>query len=227
MKCERAQKLISDRLDGKLSSWRQKRLDRHLTTCEVCRDYLLSQEIIQREALKIGAVDYPPEWWRQFEQALQAKIIQSTPGEEVISVLPAGISADISDIKGDKNSNKKGRSWAFKTHARQAASLLVVVVVAATLFLIIYIGRSKNEELPLPLILSYEDSYFNLSQILAEDEEAASNLARSLEETIIEETLLAGPEGTFIDIDYDFKTDNYEMVPEILQFENLNSEEGL
>lgn len=225
MKCEQAQKLISDRLDGKLSRWKETRLARHLTTCELCRDYLKAQEIIQREALKTEKVDYPPEWWRQFEQALQEKLIQSTPGEEVISVLPAGISADISDMKEDKNSNKKGRSWAFKPNALQAASLLVVV--AATLFLIIYIGRSKNEELPLPLILSYEDSYFNLSQILAEDEEAASNLARSLEETIIEETLLAGPEGTFIDIDYDIKTDNYEMVPEILQFENLNSEEGL
>ncbi len=222
MKCEQAQKLISDRLDGKLSRWKETRLARHLTTCELCRDYLKAQEVIQRETLKIEEVDCPPEWWRQFEQALQEKLVHGTREEKAISVLSANISAS---IKEDENNNKRGRSWTFKPHALQAASLLVIV--AATLFLILYIGRGKKGELPLPLILSYEDSYFNLSQILAEDEEAASDFARSLEETILEETFLAGSEGTFIDIDYDFKTDNYEMVPEILQFENLNSEEGL
>jgi len=224
MKCEQAQKLISDRLDGKLSWWRQKRLARHLTTCELCRDYLKAQEIIQREALKTEEVDCPPEWWRQFEQTLQEKLIQSAQDEEAISVLPAGISTDI-DIKEDKNNSKRGRSWTFKPHALQAASLLVIV--AATLFLILYIGRGKKGELPLPLILSYEDSYFNLSQILAEDEEAASDFARSLEETILEETFLAGSEGTFIDIDYDFKTDNDTIELESLQTESINSEEGL
>jgi len=218
MKCEQAQKLISDRLDGKLGWWGRKRLDRHLTACEVCRDYLLSQEIIQREALKIGEADYPQEWWRQFEQALKEKIIQSTPAEEVIGV-PSG------QVEINKTTDKKRRSWAFKPYALRAVSLLVVV--GGVLFLIIYIERSKNEELPLPLILSYEDSYFNLSQILAEDEEAASDFARSLEETILEETFLAGSEGTFIDIDYDFKTDNDTIELESLQTESINSEEGL
>jgi len=222
MKCEQAQKLISDRLDGKLGWWGRKRLDRHLTACEVCRDYVLAQEIIQREALKTEEVDYPPEWWRQFEQVLQEKLIQSAPDEEAISVLPAGISAD---IKEDKNNNKKGRSWTFRPHVLQAASLLVVV--AATLFLIIYIGRSKNEELPLPLILSYEDSYFNLSQLLAEDEEAASDLARSLEEDILQETIFFESEGEFLDIDYNYETENSSAQPEDLQVENINFEEGL
>ncbi|HOP61213.1 MAG TPA: zf-HC2 domain-containing protein [Candidatus Saccharicenans sp.] len=224
MKCEQAQKLISDRLDGKLSRWRQKRLARHLTTCELCRDYLKAQEIIQREALRTEEVDCPPEWWRQFEQTLQEKLIQSAQDEEAISVLPAGISTDI-DIKEDKNNNKRGRSWTFKPHALQAASLLVVV--AATLFLIIYIGRSKNEELPLPLILSYEDSYFNLSQLLAEDEEAASDLARSLEEDILQETIFFESEGEFLDIDYNYETENSSAQPEDLQVENINFEEGL
>lgn len=217
MKCEQAQKLISDRLDGKLGWWGRKRLDRHLTSCEVCRDYVLAQEIIQQEALKTEEVDYPPEWWRQFEQALQEKLIQSAPDEEAISVLPADIE--------DKNNNKKGRSWTFRPHVLQAASLLVVV--AATLFLIIYIGRSKNEELPLPLILSYEDSYFNLSQLLAEDEEAASDLARSLEEAILQETIFFGSEDEFLDIDYNYETENSSAQPEDLQVENINFEEGL
>lgn len=218
MKCEQAQKLISDRLDGKLGWWGRKRLDRHLTACEVCRDYLLSQEIIQREALKIGEADYPPEWWRQFEQALKEKIIQSTPAEEVIGV-PSGL------VEINKTTDKKRRSWAFKPYALRAVSLLVVV--GGVLFLIIYIGRSKNEELPLPLVLSYEDSYFNLSQILAEDEEAASNLARSLEEAILQETIFSGSEGEFLDIDYYYETDNRPIQPEDLQIENINSEEGL
>jgi len=223
MKCEQAQKLISDRLDGKLSRWKETRLARHLTTCELCRDYLKAQEVIQRETLKIEEVDCPPEWWRQFEQALQEKLVHGTREEKAISVLSANISAS---IKEDENNNKRGRFWTFKTHAWQAASLLVVVV-AVTLFLILFIRQDKKEGIPFPLTLSYEDSYFNLSQILAEDEEAASDFARSLEETILEETFLAGSEGTFIDIDYDFKTDNDTIELESLQTESINSEEGL
>lgn len=223
MKCEQAQKLISDRLDGKLSRWKETRLARHLTTCELCRDYLKAQEVIQREALKIEKVDCPPEWWRQFEQALQEKLLHSTSEEEAISVLSANVSVS---IKEDENNNKRGRFWTFKTHARQAASLLMVVV-AVTLFLILFIRQDKKEGIPFPLTLSYEDSYFNLSQILADDEEAASNFASILEETILEEAFLAGSEATFLDIDYDYEIYNNINNSDILQAESINSEEGL
>ncbi|HOJ26473.1 MAG TPA: zf-HC2 domain-containing protein [Candidatus Saccharicenans sp.] len=222
MKCEQAQKLISDRLDGKLSRWKETRLARHLTTCELCRDYLKAQEVIQREALKIEKVDCPPEWWQQFEQALQEKLIHSTSEEEAISVLSANVSAS---IKEDENNNKKGRFRAFRPYARRVASWLAVM--AATLFLILFIRQDKKEGMPLPLILSYEDSYFNLSQILADDEEAASNFASSLEETILEETFLAGSEETFVDTEYDYQIYNDIIKPESLQTESINSEEGL
>ena len=222
MKCEQAQKLISDRLDGKLSRWKETRLARHLTTCELCRDYLKAQEVIQREALKIEEVDCPPEWWRQFEQALQEKLLHSTSEEEAISVLSANVSAS---IKEDENNNKKGRFRAFRPYARRVASWLAVM--AATLFLILFIRQDKKEGMPLPLILSYEDSYFNLSQILADDEEAASNFASSLEETILEETFLAGSEETFVDTEYDYQIYNDIIKPESLQTESINSEEGL
>ncbi len=222
MKCEQAQKLISDRLDGKLSRWKETRLARHLTTCELCRDYLKAQEVIQREALKIEKVDCPPEWWQQFEQALQEKLLHSTPEEEAISVLSANVSAS---IKEDENNNKKGRFRAFRPYARRVASWLAVM--AATLFLILFIRQDKKEGMPLPLILSYEDSYFNLSQILADDEEAASNFASSLEETILEETFLAGSEETFVDTEYDYQIYNDIIKPESLQTESINSEEGL
>ena len=222
MKCEQAQKLISDRLDGKLSRWKETRLARHLTTCELCRDYLKAQEVIQRETLKIEEVDCPPEWWRQFEQALQEKLLHSTPEEEAISVLSANVSAS---IKEDENNNKKGRFRAFRPYARRVASWLAVM--AATLFLILFIRQDKKEGMPLPLILSYEDSYFNLSQILADDEEAASNFASSLEETILEETFLAGSEETFVDTEYDYQIYNDIIKPESLQTESINSEEGL
>ncbi|HNS05879.1 MAG TPA: hypothetical protein PKH53_07740 [Candidatus Saccharicenans sp.] len=77
------------------------------------------------------------------------------------------------------------------------------------------------------MILSYEDSYFNLSQILAEDEEAASDLARSLEEDILQETIFFESEGEFLDIDYNYETENSSAQPEGLQVENINFEEGL
>ena len=222
MKCEQAQKLISDRLDGKLSRWKETRLARHLTTCELCRDYLKAQEVIQRETLKIEEVDCPPEWWRQFEQALQEKLVHGTREEKAISVLSANVSAS---IKEDENNNKKGRFRAFRPYARRVASWLAVM--AATLFLILFIRQDKKEGMPLPLILSYEDSYFNLSQILADDEEAASDFASSLEETILEEAFLAGSEATFLDFDYDYEIYNNINNSDILQTESINSEEGL
>jgi len=222
MKCEQAQKLISDRLDGKLSRWKETRLARHLTTCELCRDYLKAQEVIQRETLKIEEVDCPPEWWRQFEQALQEKLVHGTPEEKAISVLSANISAS---IKEDENNNKRGKFRAFKPYALRAASWLAVM--AAALFLILFIRQDKKEGIPFPLTLSYEDSYFNLSQILAEDEEAASDFARSLEETILEEAFLAGSEATFLDFDYDYEIYNNTNSSDILQTESINSEEGL
>lgn len=222
MKCEQAQKLISDRLDGKLSRWKETRLARHLTTCELCRDYLKAQEVIQRETLKIEEVDCPPEWWRQFEQALQEKLVHGTPEEKAISVLSANISAS---IKEDENNNKRGRFRAFKPYALRAASWLAVM--AAALFLILFIRQDKKEGIPFPLTLSYEDSYFNLSQILAEDEEAASDFASSLEETILEEAFLAGSEATFLDFDYDNEIYNNIDNSDILQAESINSEEGL
>jgi len=143
--------------------------------------------------------------------------------EKAISVLSANISAS---IKEDENNNKRGRFWTFKTHAWQAASLLVVVV-AVTLFLILFIRQDKKEGIPFPLTLSYEDSYFNLSQILADDEEAASDFASSLEETILEEAFLAGSEATFLDFDYDYEIYNNINNSDILQAESINSEEGL
>jgi hypothetical protein len=136
------------------------------------------------------------------------------------------LSANVSaSIKEDENNNKKGRFRAFRPYARRVASWLAVM--AATLFLILFIRQDKKEGMPLPLILSYEDSYFNLSQILADDEEAASNFASSLEETILEETFLAGSEETFVDTEYDYQIYNDIIKPESLQTESINSEEGL
>jgi predicted anti-sigma-YlaC factor YlaD len=84
MKCDKYQKMISDRLDGELSRRKGKRLDRHLAACPLCRDYLKSLEIIQGEVLKADKVNFPQERWPEFEQVLQEKLRLGPGNQQII-----------------------------------------------------------------------------------------------------------------------------------------------
>ncbi|HRD02266.1 MAG TPA: zf-HC2 domain-containing protein [Candidatus Saccharicenans sp.] len=213
MECEKAQKLISDWLDGKLSRWKEKKLNKHLASCQLCQDYLEAQKIIQREALEIGKVENPSQWWLQFEQGIRKKLSLAGQPDEI-------------QIAGEEKNNKKTKWWNLHPQAVRAISILTIVV--GTLFLILYIGQRKNsEELPLSLMLSYEESYFNLSQILAQDEVAASDFATNLEETILEEIFLAGGEDTIWEVEYNYPLNNYQIESNDLRIENKYSEESL
>ncbi|MDD8021292.1 MAG: zf-HC2 domain-containing protein [Acidobacteriota bacterium] len=221
MNCEKYQKMISDRLDGRLSRRKEKKLDRHLAGCPLCRDYLEAQEIIQREAFKIGEIDYPPEWWPQFEQNLKEKLILEGGLDGLQAV-------EGNKNKGNKNDSKKANRLVLRPVAVRALSLVLVVATVVTIaFLIIYKEKGRPEELPLAMMLSYEESYLNLNQMLADDEAIASEFVNSLEESIIGDTIQSGSENAIIDFDNNLPANDFKIELNKLQKENHNPEEGV
>jgi hypothetical protein len=222
MKCEKYQKMISDRLDGELSWRKVKRLDRHLASCPLCRNYLTAQKTIQQEALRIGKADCPQAWWLQFEQVLQEKLGLAA-GQPADDLTAKENRAGHNEEKKHKSKNKK---WVFRPAVVRASSL-VLVVAAAAVFLIIYTRESKKEELPLAMMLSYEESYLNLNQVLGEDEATAGDFINSLEESILEETLSGGNEKTSLELEFDLPLNGYQEEINNLQIEKEDPKEGL
>lgn len=222
MKCEKYQKMISDRLDGELSWRKGKRLDRHLASCPLCRNYLAAQKTIQQEALRIGKADYHQAWWLQFEQVLQEKL-RLAAGQPADDLLGKENRAGHNEEKKHKSKIKK---WVLRPVVVRALGLVLVVAVAAS-FLIIYTRQGQPEELPLTMMLSYEESYLNLGQVLGEDEVTATDFINSLEESILEETLSGGNEKTSLELEFDLPLNGYQEEINNLQIETEDLKEGL
>jgi len=221
MKCEKYQKMISDRLDGELSRRKGKRLDRHLAACPLCRDYLKSLEIIQGEALKTGKANFPQERWPEFEQALREKL--NLDWQPVNN--PAAKDNGPGHI-GEKEYKSKSKKWVLRPAVVRALGLFLVLAVAAS-FLIIYTRQSQPEELPLAMMLSYEESYLNLGQLLGENEATTGDFINSLEESILEETLSDGNGMAPLELEFDLPPNGYQEEINNLQIEKEDIKEGL
>ncbi len=79
MRCSKAERLISRRLDGRLSSREAAALDRHLAECERCRR---AAELLQqawRALAPLEATPPAPDDWRQIETAVEARRRRWTP----------------------------------------------------------------------------------------------------------------------------------------------------
>ncbi len=104
---------------------------------------------------------------------------------------------------------------------------LALVVAAAAVFLIIYTRESKTEDLPLAMMLSYEESYLNLNQVLGEDEATTGDFINSLEESILEETLSDGNKKAPLELEFDLPLTGYPEEINNLQIEQEDLKEGL
>ena len=72
MRCGKADKWLSDDLDGVLPARRKARLDAHLGSCLACcasRD-----ELARLQAASGGPADRSPDYWAGFERRLEAKL---------------------------------------------------------------------------------------------------------------------------------------------------------
>ena len=74
MRCKKVQKWTSDRIDGVLSSRRERTLRAHLESCASCRDYSARLNKLQAEAANPEGPRLSPEYWREFGGRLERKL---------------------------------------------------------------------------------------------------------------------------------------------------------
>jgi anti-sigma factor RsiW len=65
MRCRKAEKLISESLEGLLSGGQEAALRHHLETCAKCRELSLDFEVIIREAKRLPQLDPTPPSWQK------------------------------------------------------------------------------------------------------------------------------------------------------------------
>jgi len=170
MRCERAERMISDALDGALSGRRAVRLARHLKGCAACRGYEREARFIQARAGGLADPGLTAGEWADFGRRLEARVAAASGPE------PARAGRGALRLPGAK--------WAWAAAASAALVLLAVYLV----FLRPGAGR---EAVPLP----YEDS---LSQVLVEagaSPELESSLDRAVVASIEETVRPAAGEG--------------------------------
>ncbi|HVP91598.1 MAG TPA: zf-HC2 domain-containing protein [Terriglobales bacterium] len=163
MRCERAERMISDALDGAIFGRRAARLARHLERCAACREYEREAGLIQAHAGGLADPGLTAGDWADFSRRLEAKVAAPSAPP------PARARSGIPHLPSGK--------WAWAT----AASAALVVLAAYLAFLRPGAGR---EATPAP----FEDS---LAQVLGEADaspELASSLNSSVEASI-EETV--------------------------------------
>jgi anti-sigma factor RsiW len=72
MRCGKARRLISERVDGGLGERRSRSLERHLERCPECREVLADFEAIRRDAGSLEAPEPPDRVWLRVKAGLQA-----------------------------------------------------------------------------------------------------------------------------------------------------------
>lgn len=74
MRCRRAEKLISEDLDSRLSPGRAKDLEAHLVGCLSCRSYRARLEVIQKGALGGVEPSVEPGYWDGLSARIRARL---------------------------------------------------------------------------------------------------------------------------------------------------------
>lgn len=181
MSCEKYQKLISDWLDGNINQREKEKLAKHLKTCKLCRTYHEELKIINHQAKNLPEPEYLPEYWASFEENLKRKLEQ---------------------IAGTEQGGKKSIWFSLPVPAGALAGILLGVAI---FFAIFFLKNGQNQDLQLAMMLSYEESYLNLSQVMAEDETLAKNFNDELVNSIIQEIMVGDEEMVSPEIQ------NYQM----------------
>jgi len=147
--------MISDLLDGNLSPGQKRKLEKHLATCKSCQAHCEALSLIQQEAKALRGPDFLPEQKREFERRLRASFEQS----------------------GAKKGKTKERPKLFLARPAWAAGGILLLVVILSL---IFLWDRRPPEMQLAMMLSYEDSYLSLSQVIEEDESVAQSFNQEL-----------------------------------------------
>jgi hypothetical protein len=74
MNCRRKQQLLVDYVEGILSDRKMRRIERHLSSCENCREHLAQLKHVRQQVRSLEAPEPSAEDWRRFQQELSRKI---------------------------------------------------------------------------------------------------------------------------------------------------------
>ncbi|MDD8027558.1 MAG: anti-sigma factor [Acidobacteriota bacterium] len=159
MRCDKAERLISDGLDGALGDSRRERLDAHLAACPRCRAYADSLAQMQTAAKSVAPLSPEPERMARSLARLQAGL-RGAAAEKTVSVPFARL------------------RWA------PAGALAALLVAAAGLYFA-FLRPSPTADF-VPYFYSYSDSRSGLAIALAEDEALASAFDSAIGEALIE-----------------------------------------
>ena len=83
MRCSQAQKLVSEYVDGSLDERRAAELEKHLASCEDCREVLKDLQSIVREAREMKMVIPPDTAWQKISGALAGPRLEEPVRGEV------------------------------------------------------------------------------------------------------------------------------------------------
>lgn len=82
MRCRKAERLLSDDLDGAIGSGRMARLEAHLRSCPACRAY---RDGLARIGEAVGpSAGRPSEYWAGFESRLEARLDREMAGRGAV-----------------------------------------------------------------------------------------------------------------------------------------------
>lgn len=197
MKCSDFQKLISDGLDGKLNPRSRKKLEEHLRVCSVCLEYQKDLMAVERELRSLPEIDLPGEL---IEEKLTARLAR---------------------IK-EESGNGKERKINLSISALKPVWITAgVALIAIIIYLFVPAKRTADELMPqFSALLSYEDSYLLMSQLLNDSESLQQNFNSEIIEGIYREIGWAAVEDSeLIEIypqkilDFEFNNNNLTENP--------------
>lgn len=150
MRCKRAERRISDDLDGALGARKRAGLSRHLRDCPRCRFYAASQGLLRDKARGFEKPVPSPDFWNAFNRRLRA-----------------GLEAERTQ---DSAPPVPGRRWAW------AGSALALALVVASL---VFLRNGAGNGLAVSTF-SFEDSLTQIYQAIGEDDDLESSFNQAL-----------------------------------------------
>jgi len=162
MRCKKAEKWISDGIDGSLSDKNRASLESHLAACASCRAYQESLRNIQEESQSLFRPRLDPGYWQNSLSRLKARLQAGKgAGAGVREVRPA--------------SSLFRRKWAW-------AGAAALVVGAFGLYFILSSPKARPEI----MVFSFDDAANRIDQEIAGNPELGKDLDSLIQESIYE-----------------------------------------
>lgn len=168
MFCWLTKRLISDHLDGKLSSREEERLFRHLKSCSRCRAYFASLQILQTKIGSSLSFQVPKDYWEESLALIRKKL----------------------EAEKERRLSPGKRKWFGEVSWRFGWALTTVLLAVLAFYLLL--PRPKSSQ---PVFLASAEMLSSFIEQVEADSSFIEAFNEALEAEIRE---LAWPEGGYI-----------------------------